>query len=66
MYKLIDEGPKPLIAANTVDFYANIIKNYFFYIYIYIVVKEEMEITEWKKFSYKIGCSLRLQTHSIK
>ena len=64
MYKLIDEGPKPLIAANTVDFYANIIKNYFFYIYIYIyiyiVVKEEMEITEWKKFSYKIGCSLRL------
>ena len=36
MYKLIDEGPKPLIAANTVDFYANIIKNYFFYIYIYI------------------------------
>ena len=48
MYKLIDEGPKPLIAANTVDFYANIIKNYFFYIYIYIyiVVKEEMEITE--------------------
>ena len=46
MYKLIDEGPKPLIAANTVDFYANIIKNYFFYIYIYIVVKEEMGIKE--------------------
>ena len=36
MYKLIDEGPKPLVAANTVDFYANIIKFFFLYIYIYM------------------------------
>jgi len=38
MYKLIDERPKPLVAANTVDFYANIIKNYFLDIYIYIYI----------------------------